>query len=139
MHGFEKDMKLIASITSNDIVEAACHESAPRTNESLAKAGNEKVRVALQHLTFSTATVPLTDGNNMRLTHFGNAMQRICGPLTVFSTNHDADNYSPEIVKCVRDGGHHDEDPIEHPEMPTLQAMHRNTAASPRSTAVFPF
>ena len=94
-HGFEEDMKLIASITSNYIVESACHESAPCTNESLAQAGNEKVRVALQHFTFSTATVPLTDGNNMRLTHFGDAMQRIFGPLTVFSTNNYADNYSP--------------------------------------------
>ena len=83
--GFQKDMKLIASISSDDIVEAALHESAPRTSEALATVGNLKVRTALRHLEFSTATVPLTDGNKMRLHHFGNAMQRIFWPFKRFS------------------------------------------------------
>ena len=45
---------------------------------------NEKVRTALRHLRFSTATVPFTDGHKMRLHHFGCAMNDIFGLLTVF-------------------------------------------------------
>ena len=75
------------------------HESQPRTNQDLiTTAGNEKVRTALSHLSFSTATVPLTDGNKMRLHHFGCAMNRVFGPLTVFHTHNYADNYRPEIL-----------------------------------------
>ena len=39
---FQKDMKRIASISSEDILEAALHESAPRASESLATVGNLK-------------------------------------------------------------------------------------------------
>ena len=73
----------------------------------------------------------------MRLTHLGNDMQRACGPLSVFSTNTYPDNYSRRNAKLVGGGGHPADGCIQHPVMPTLQAMHRNTAASPRSTAAF--
>ena len=94
-------------------------------------AGNERVQMALPHPIFSTATVPLTDGNTMRLHHFGCAMNQVFGPLTVFHTHNYADNYSPEILllhgqeRAVL--AHRQNDP-----MPTLQEMHRKTAASPR-------
>ncbi len=141
--GFEKDFRTIAATTSQDFAEAALHPSAPRSNEDLIRtAGNERVRTALRHLGFSTATVPLTDGNKMRLHHFGCAMNQIFGPLTVFHTHNYADNYSPEILK-LRSGGEHPtatSDPpvigyIQNTVMPTLQKMHQLTAASPRSTA----
>jgi len=97
--GFGKDFKNIASLSSQDIVSAALHESQPRTNQDLiTTAGNEKVGAALLHLSFSTATVPLTDGNKMRLHHFGCAMNRVFGPLTAFHTHNYAGNYSPEIL-----------------------------------------
>ena len=133
--GFERDFKVIASCTSQDFVEAALHPTQPRSNEDLLRnAGNEKVRTALRHLGFSTATVPLTDGNKMRLHHFGCAMNRIFTPLTVFHTHNYADNYSPEILTLQSS-----EPPfagyLQQIVMPTLQSMHQKTAASPRSTA----
>lgn len=83
--GFEKDFRIIAAATSQDFVDAALHPSLPRSDDDLIRtAGNEKVRTALRHLRFSTATVPFTDGHKMRLHHFGCAMNDIFGPLTVF-------------------------------------------------------
>ena len=140
--GFEKDVKIIASCTSSDFVEAALHPSQPRTNEDLIRtAGSEKVRTALRHLGFSTATVPLTDGNKMRLHHLGCAMNRAFGPLSMFHTHNYADNYSPEILTLLGSDGPHlaadrgSSSLTQNVEMPTLQQMHKHTAASPRSTA----
>ena len=70
----------------------------------------------------------------MRCHHLGSAMNRIFGPLTVFHTHNYADNYSPEILTLYGC------DPPatlkrQNIAMPTLQQMHKNTAASPRSTA----
>ena len=137
--GFENDFRTIAATTSQDFAEAAHHPSAPRSNEDLVRtAGNERVRTALRHLGFSTATVPLTDGNKMRLHHFGCAMNQIFGPLTVFHTHKYADNYSPEILK-LHSGGEHPTATSDLPVigylqntvMPTLQKMHQLTVASP--------
>ena len=60
-------------------------------------------------------------------------MSRIFGSLTVFHTHNYADNYSPEILKLQS------WEPlvaayVQNIVTPTLQQMHRNTAASPRST-----
>ena len=135
--GFHKDLHLIASASSDDFVQAALHGTQPRTNADLMHAaGNEKVRLALRHLMFSTATVPLTDGYKMRCHHLGVAMNRVFGPLTVFHTHNYADNYSPEILTL------YGSDPpakarTQNITMPTLQQMHKNTAASPRATAKF--
>ena len=82
--GFEKDLKTTAAAKCDDFVQDALHDSHPRTNLDLMRsAGNETVRTALRHLTFSTATVPLTDGYKMRCHHLGTAMNRVFGPLTV--------------------------------------------------------
>ena len=131
--GFEKDFQVIAAASSEDFTQAALHPSAPRCNEHLIRtSGNERVRTALRHLGFSTATVPLTDGHKMRLHHFGCAMNQVFGPLTVFHTHNYADNYSPEILKLQTS-----EPPVigyvQNVVMPTLQQMHQKTAASPRS------
>ena len=133
--GFEKDFQTIASTTSQDFTEAALHPSAPRSNQDLIHtAGNERVRTALRHLGCSTAKVPLTDGNKMKLHHFGCAMNQIFGPLTVFHTHNYADIYSPEMLKMQSS-----EPPVigyvQNIVMPTVQKMHQITAASPRSTA----
>ena len=137
--GFEKDFKSIATTTSRDFTEAVIHPSAPRSNQDLMHtAGNDRVRNALRHLGFSTATVPLTDGNKMRLHHHGCGMNQIFGPLTVFHTHNYADNYSPEILKLLgveqSDTKQSDTDYVENINMPTLQQMHIHTASSPRAT-----
>ena len=127
--------RLIAAATSKDFVDAVMHESQPRTNQDLIRtAGNETVRTALRHLGFSTATVPLTDGNKMRLHHLGCAMNQVFGPLSVFHTHNYADNYSPEILELQGSergvAGYQ-----QNIAMPTLREMHKSTAASPRATA----
>ena len=135
--GFLKDLKAIAAATSEEFVQAALDESRPQTNADLIHtAGGDKVRTALRHLMFSTATVPLTDGYKMRCHHLGTAMKLLFGPLTVFHTHNYADNYSPDIVTMYgcdppMAGGK------QNITMPTLQQMHMKTAASPRSTARF--
>ena len=71
----------------------------------------------------------------MRLRHIGHAMNIVFGPFTTFSTFNFADTYSPLLrVLCEGRGEMPTE---EEPTMPTLQAMHRMTAASPASTASF--
>ena len=100
--GFEKDIGVIAKASSQDFVDAALHWTQPRSNQDvLRNVANEKVRTALRHLMFSTATVPFTDGSKMRLHHLGCAMNTVFGPLTVFHTHNYADNYSPEIPKLL--------------------------------------
>jgi len=130
--GFSKDLKAIAAATSEEFVQAALHESRPRSNEDLIHtAGGEKVRTALRHLLFSTATVPLTDGYKMRCHHLGTAMKLLFGPLTVFHTHNYADNYSPEILTMYgcdppMAGGK------QNITMSTVQQMRKHTATSPR-------
>ena len=84
---------------------------------------------------FSTATVPLTDGHKMQLKHIGHAMNILWGPLTTFSTHNYADTYSPLLRTLCEGYGETTQE--EEPTMPTLQEMHRMTAASPASTATF--
>ena len=63
-------------------------------------------------------------------------MNRIFNSLTVFHTHNYTDNYSPEMLKLQSS-----KPPLiaymQNIVMPTLQEMHRRTAASPRSTAKF--
>ena len=141
--GFEKDFRIIAAAASQDFVNAALHPTLPRSDDDLIRAaGNEKVRTALRHLRFSTATVPFTDGHKMRLHHFGCGMNDIFGPLTVFHTHNYADNYSPGILtlqsseppplgyaqntpmprckKCIR------EPPHRHARLPSFSCFWRN-------------
>jgi hypothetical protein len=133
--GFEKDCKHIASATSEDFVNAVLHESQPRSNQDLLRnAGNERARAALRNLGFSTATVPLTDGNKMRLRLLGCAMNTVFGSLTMFHTHNYADNYSPEILK-LQGAQPPIAGNVQNIAIPTLQQMHKNTAVSPRSTA----
>ena len=130
--GFERDEKAIASVSSEALLQSTFNivgeggAVQPRTKASGA------VETALRNLMFSTATVPLTDGHKMRLRHIGHAMNIIFGPLTTFSTHNFPDTYSP-LLRALCEGA---EMPTEEePTMPTLQEMHRMSAASPASTA----
>ena len=133
--GFEQDEKAIASVSSDEILQSMVKSgreadvAQPHTNTSTA------VEKAIRNLMFSTATVPLTDGYKMRLRHMGHAMNIVFGPLTSFSTHNFPDTYS-HLSRALFES--HGQMPIEEePTMPTLQEMHRLTAASPASTASF--
>ena len=134
--GFEQDEKAIASVSSEALLQSTLNvvngegeagAMQPRTKKS------DAVEKALRNVMYSTATVPLTDGYKMRLRHIGHAMNILFGPLTTFSTHNFADTYSPLLrVLCE---GHGSMPTEEEPTMPTLQEMHRMSAASPASTA----
>ena len=76
-------------------------------------------------------------------------MNQLLGPFKVFNTQNNADNHSPEILKLhnqLQNSGvtqptvnseHAAVAYVQNTIMPTLQKMHRITAASPRSTAKF--
>ena len=67
--GFFKDLKAIASATSNEFVQAALHESRPQSNSDLIHtAGSEKVCTGFRHLMFFTATSTAAVGS--WLAHF---------------------------------------------------------------------
>ena len=97
--------------------------------------GSESVQKALRNLMFCTAHVPLTDGHKMKLRHIGHAMNIVSGPLTTFSTHNYADTYSCLLKTLCEGSGSMPQQ--EEPSMPTLQEMHKMTAASPVSTAKF--
>jgi len=130
--GFEQDEKAIAAVSSEALLQTMLNgvngqsesgAAAPRTKTSVA------AETAIRNLMFSTATVHLTDGYKMRLRHIGHAMNIQFGPLTIFTTHNYADVYNP-LLRALCEG--HDEMPMEEePEMPTLQQMHRITAAAP--------
>ena len=126
----EKDFKTIASVNSADIMAAALHESKARTAQDvLRNTGNEKVRAALRHLVFFTATVPFTDGHKMRLKHLGCAMNIVFGPLV--DTHKYGDNCAPEMPLPAQE--QHDVVPsamrrmLQETFMPSLQDMHRRS------------
>ena len=96
---------------------------------------------ALKHLLTSTAVVPLTEGNKMKLRHFGHAMDVTFGPLKLFMTCNFADTYMP--LTLVLFDPRNQERLVttecnlleELPELPPLQQMHRIVAKSPVTQA----
>ena len=70
--GFENDVKLIAELSSEDLVQVAAGNfgsAGGPAQLASAQATPERARAAFRHLLFSTAIVPLTDGYRMRLRH----------------------------------------------------------------------
>ena len=137
--GFQQDKRAIASVSSEQPFQMTVSAVNGQTGEAGAVQPRTQTPVAvenaLRNLLFLTATEPLTDGYKMRLRHIVHAMNILFGPLTAFSTHDFADTYSPLLrVLCE---GHREMPQEEEPTMPTLQEMHRMTAASPASTASF--
>ena len=144
--GFAQDINVISKATSEMFLQAtvgvaqdagAGATAAPSSSSSGVSPPAQApapVQAAMRHLTFSTATVPMTDGQKMRLRHFGHGLNLSFGPLTTFSTHNYADYYSP-LVNHLVDGT--DVQVTGEPTMPTLQDMHKKAASSPRSTAKF--
>ena len=96
---------------------------------------------ALKHLLTTTAVVPLTEGNKMKLRRFGHALDMTFGPLKLFMTCNFADTYMP--LTMVLFDPENKERLLsttcnlfeEKPELPTLQQMHRIVAQSPTTQA----
>ena len=138
--GFEKDMDLISALTAKDFVQSA------NSSDNGAHMTDAKLRAhkALQHLQFSTALVPMTDGYKMRLKHVGASFTRTWGPLQCFCTANHADTWSPiflgiatsQAVAANYDGCGR-LNAVHRPEMPTLSKMHQLSCNSPRATMRF--
>ena len=96
---------------------------------------------ALKHLLTTTAVVPLTEGNKMKLRHFGHALDMTFDPLKLFMTCNFADTYMP--LTMVLFDPENKERLLsttcnlfdQKPELPTLQQMHRIVARSPTTQA----
>ena len=135
--GFEKDLKTIASSQTTDFLAAAAGEMCGNSVGQIIQnaATPPKVRAALRHMLFSTATVPLTEGYKVRLRHFGQSLTHCFGPTTVFCTHNYGDTYNPLMRQLCENLG--PEFLKDTPEMPPLQKMHELTAAHPACTAKF--
>ena len=134
--GFEKDLKLIASAKTDDFLQAACAESTASTLQ-IARCDQtpHNVQVALRHMLFSTANVPLTEGYKVRLRHLGHSYNYCFGPMSVFCTHNYSDTQNPLMHECVSPGS--SDLSLEKPTLPPLQKMHELVAAHPACTAKF--
>ena len=130
--GFEQQIAQIASASSSDFLDALLRNAGVKAADSPSES-QARVRVALNHLEFSTAAVPMTNGYKMRLRHLGGAMTHWCGPLHAFCTANYADTYSPLVPALATGGAVQGQVGCEKPKMPTLQAMHQILATSPRT------
>ena len=149
--GFEADVKLIAGLSTDDLVQAAAANTACAGGSAQLGAANDtpdRARAAFRHLMFSTALVPLTDGYRMRLRHLGHSQNVVAGPLLVFATQNHTDTYSPEVHRLHEQSkaeaaagaaqpGSTERAVREAPMMPTLQRMHEIGAQCPVVTAQF--
>ena len=137
--GFGQDEKAIAATSSDQLVQMAVGIVKEQSGQAGAVPSRtqvpESVQKALRNRMFSTAHVPLTDGHKMKLRHIGHAMNIVWGPLTTFSTHNYADTHSCLLKTLCEGSGSMPQQ--EEPSMPTLQEMHKMTAASPVSTAKF--
>jgi hypothetical protein len=89
----------------------------------------------------TTSNVALTEGNKMKLRHFGHALNLFCGALKLFLTCNFADTYCPltmvlydeENQECLAERKMNLFESV--PAMPTLKDMHKIVAKSPRTQA----
>ena len=91
---------------------------------------------ALRYVTFQTANIPLTQGYKTSIRQLGFALNLYDGPLTIFLTTNFADTYSAITATLINAAGK----PLgtrkinllkNVPDMPTLQAVHRELAKHP--------
>ena len=149
---FHKDAQIIADANVEDFERALARDrnqgaqtilqcfQTPRLSET-----NKPVFTALKQLLIHTATVPLTEGNKMKMRSTSYAVTLYFGALKVFLTTNFADTYSP-ITVLLYDGGRlldAGEDCgnfvgaarinlfEDAPTMPTLQRMHQLVASYP--------
>ena len=137
---FKLDLKAIAQAKAEDFQELQRYSTLGQAYAS-AKNQDKPAMKALKHLLTSTAVVPLTDGNKMKLRHFGHAMDMTFGPLKMFLTCNFADTYMPLTI-IIYDSRNMEQltdlrcNLLDNrPDMPPLQAMHRVVAQSPATQA----
>eukprot|EP00438_Fugacium_kawagutii_P025227 Skav230240 [mRNA] locus=scaffold1818:78429:87690:+ [translate_table: standard] len=137
---FKLDLQAIAKAKPEDFLHLQKYNTLGQAYASTAEKEGTAMK-ALKHLLTSTAVVPLTEGNKMKLRHFGHAMDVTFGPLKLFMTCNFADTYMP-LTLVVFDPENQERLVTtrcnlleELPEMPTLQDMHRIVARSPATQA----
>ena len=138
--GFQTDVAVIAKATAADCEKALETENnRSKGVEALAALSTlpKGLVAALRQVLVSTAEVPFTDGYRRALRHEGHNLNIVHGSLKVFATGNYADTYS-SITRMLAQGSV--EQPVEEcddPTMPSLQALHRLVASSPRAQAKF--
>ena len=137
---FKLDLKAIAQAKAEDFQELQRYSTLGQAYAS-AKNHEKPAMKALKHLLTSTAVVPLTDGNKMKLRHFGHAMDMTFGPLKMFLTCNFADTYMPLTLILFDSRNMQQLTNVrcnllqDRPDLPPLQAMHRVVAQSPVTQA----
>ena len=108
-------------------------------------ATNKSVYTALKHTLLQTSTVPITEGNKMKMRHMSFSVTLLFGSLKAFVTTNFADTYTPLTVLLYDCGKTAEpgttEDALvgemtlnlfeDAPSMPTLQRMHQIVAQHP--------
>eukprot|EP00438_Fugacium_kawagutii_P027502 Skav205611 [mRNA] locus=scaffold460:238052:239227:+ [translate_table: standard] len=137
---FKLDLQAIAKAKPQDFLELQKYNTLGQAYAS-SSAREGTAMKALKHLLTSTAVVPLTEGNKMKLRHFGHAMDVSFGPLKLFLTCNFADTYMP-LTMVIFDPANQERwltwtcNLLEQClEMPPLQQMHRIVARSPATQA----
>ena len=145
---FKTDLQAILDASVEDFENAFAYQRHGGAKSLLevfaapeAKVKHPAVYAALKHLLLQTATVPLTEGNKMKMRHESFSQTLRFGTLKVFMTTNFADCYSPLLLKLYNseDAGEADEllgglsvnlfD--DAPSMPTQQRMHQIVARHP--------
>ena len=132
--GFVGDVKLIASATVDDFLEA---RNIAKPNETIGSAASRpdmpvKVKAAMRSLLLSTANVPATEGRKAALRFNGHGANLCFGPSTFFVTPNFADTYSP-LMPLLQEGPAADSHMhINLPHDASRSTAHQITQAEPR-------
>ena len=137
---FKQDLRVIAQATAEDFADLTKYSTLGQAYTS-SKTPDRPAMKALKHLLTSTASVPLTEGNKMKLRHYGHAMDMNFGALKLFMTCNFADTYMP-LTLTLYDPDNKQQLLTqrmtllqERPSLPTLREMHRVVAESPETQA----
>ena len=103
--GFDADLNVLASASSQDFMEAM---NIAGPTESIGSAISRpdmppKIKTALRTLLLSTSDVPGTEGRKKKLRFHGHANNILWGPPSFFVTPNFADTYSP-LVPQLHEG-----------------------------------
>ena len=153
---FRNDLRALATAKAEDFQEILEYNKSKNSNSLLSlmqspyvRQTNKPVFRALKNLLFETSTVPLTEGNKMKVRQQSFALSLYFGSLKLFITTNFADTYSPVILQLYDLTGidqaeartHFAEENLigearanlfdDNPEMPTLQSMHQLVTRHP--------
>ena len=99
---FYRDLKIIAESKAADFEHALAYEQHQGAQSLIQVFQSPKVsehhkaaHTALKHVLMQTATVPLTEGNKVKVRHQSHSLTLHFGALKLFLTCNFADTYSP--------------------------------------------